>query len=149
MTGVEAVSNGVSAFREPRVRNAQRTLTVIVALLAALLAGIAYLCKAYHIAAMHQDEAGYQSVLSQLACAVVGRSGFYYIAIGSVLATLCLSANTSFVGFPRLSRLIAQDDFLPRSFATVGRRLVYSVGILFLAGEPGCCCSSFGASPIG
>src|SRR5689334_6452854 len=82
---------------------------------------------------MDQSQEGYQSVLSQLAGAVVGRGWFYYVAIGSVLSALCLSANTSFVDFPRLSRLIAQDDFLPRGFAVVGRRLVYSVGILFLA----------------
>src|SRR5215208_5515485 len=133
MTGVEAVSNGVGAFKEPKVKNALRTLSVIVVLLAALLGGIAYLARAYQIGAMHQDQPGYQSVLSQLTSAVVGRGWFYYITIGSVLATLCLSANTSFVDFPRLSRLIAQDDFLPRGFAIVGRRLVYSIGILFLA----------------
>jgi amino acid transporter len=133
MTGVEAVSNGVSAFREPKVRNAHRTLTVIVVVLAMLLGGIAYLTHAYQIGAMRQNEQGYQSILSQLTGAVVGRGWFYYIAIGSVIATLCLSANTSFVDFPRLSRLIAQDDFLPRAFAHVGRRLVYSGGIVFLA----------------
>lgn len=133
MTGVEAVSNGVSAFKKPTVRNAHWTLTVIVAVLAVLLGGIAYLAHAYQIGAMQQARPGYQSIISQLAGAVVGRGWFYYVTIGSVLATLCLSANTSFVDFPRLSRLIAQDDFLPRGFAIVGRRLVYSVGILFLA----------------
>jgi amino acid transporter len=133
MTGVEAVSNGVSAFREPRVRNAHRTLTIIVGVLALLLGGVAYLAHAYQIGAMRQDQEGYQSILSQITGAVVGRGSFYYVAIGSVLATLCLSANTSFVDFPRLSRLIAQHDFLPRGFAVAGRRLVYSGGILFLA----------------
>lgn len=133
MTGVEAVSNGVSAFREPRVHYARRTLTVIVLILAILLGGIAHLAQAYGVGAMRQDEPGYQSVLSQLAAAVVGRGWFYYVTIGSVLATLCLSANTSFVGFPRLCRMIAHDDFLPRGFTVVGRRLVYSVGIIFLA----------------
>src|SRR3954452_16403418 len=133
MTGVEAVGNGVSAFRRPAVKNAQLTLTVIVVALAVLLGGIAYVARVYQIGAMNQETPGYQSVLSQLAGAVVGRGWLYYITIASVLATLCLSANTSFVGFPRLSRLIAQDDFLPRGFAVVGRRLVYSVGILFLA----------------
>jgi len=133
MTGVEAVSNGVSAFRQPTVKNAHRTLTVIVAVLALLLGGIAYLARAYGVCAMEQDKPGYQSVLSQLTGAVAGRGWLYYAAIGSVLVTLCLSANTSFVGFPRLSRLIAQDGFLPRGFAVVGRRLVYSVGIVFLA----------------
>jgi amino acid transporter len=137
MTGVEAVSNGVSAFREPTVANARRTLTIIVVVLAILLGGIAYLAHAYQIGAMRQDQTGYQSVLSQLTGAVLGRGWLYYIAIGSVLATLCLSANTSFVGFPRLSRLIAEDGFLPRGFAVVGRRLVYSIGIVFLATAAG------------
>jgi amino acid transporter len=133
MTGVEAVSNGVSAFKEPTVQNAHRTLTLIVAILAVLLAAIAYLCHAYQIGATIQDQSGYQSVLSQLTGAVVGRGWFYYLTMGSVLMVLCLSANTSFVDFPRLCRLIATDDFLPRGFAAVGRRLVYSVGVLFLA----------------
>src|SRR5205085_7688535 len=91
-----------------------------------------------------QDEPGYQSVLSQLAQAVVGRGWFYYLTMASILCTLCLSANTSFVGFPRLSRLIAEDDFLPRGFAIVGRRLVYSVGILFLAVAAGLLLVVFG-----
>jgi amino acid transporter len=133
MTGVEAVSNGVSAFKEPRVVNAHRTLTAIVVILAILLGAIAYLARAYSIAAMDQDAAGYQSVLSQLIAAVVGRGWFYYVTIAGILAVLCLSANTSFVDFPRLCRLIAKDDFLPNYFAAIGRRLVYSTGVLFLA----------------
>ena len=107
MTGVEAVSNGVGAFREPAVEKAHRTLTVIVVSLGVLLAGIACLAHAYGIGAMDQTKPGYQSVLSQLAAAVVGRGVFYYVAIGSLLAVLRLSANTSFVGFPRLCRLVA------------------------------------------
>jgi amino acid transporter len=133
MTGVEAVSNGVSAFEEPRVKNAHRTLTAIVMILAVLLGGIAYLARAYQIAAMDQSVSGYQSVLSQIVAAVVGRNWLYYVTIGSVLTVLCLSANTSFVDFPRLCRLIAKDEFLPVYFASVGRRLVYSTGVLFLA----------------
>ena len=133
MTGVEAVSNGVSAFREPAVMYARRTLTAIIALLAVLLAGIAYLCRAYDIGATQPGEAGYQSILSQLVAAVVGRGVFYYITIGSVLAVLALSANTGFADFPRLCRVIAQDGFLPNAFAHRGRRLVYSHGILVLA----------------
>ena len=77
---------------------------------------------------MDQDKPGYQSVISQMLGAVVGRNWFYYVTIGSVLSVLCMSANTSFVDFPRLCRLIAAHDFLPRGFAIVGRRLVYSVG---------------------
>jgi amino acid transporter len=133
MTGVEAVSNGVSAFREPAVTHARRTLTAIIVLLAVLLAGIAYLCWAYRIGATEPGQAGYDSILSQLTAAVVGRGWFYYVTIGSVLSVLALSANTGFADFPRLCRVIAQDGFLPNSFAHRGRRLVYSRGILVLA----------------
>jgi amino acid transporter len=133
MTGVEAVSNGVSAFREPGVANARRTLTAIILLLAAMLAGIAYLSWAYGIGATEPGEAGYDSILSQLTAAVVGRGWFYYVTIGSVLSVLALSANTGFADFPRLCRVIALDGFLPHSFAHRGRRLVYSRGILVLA----------------
>ena len=134
MTGVEAVSNGVSVFAEPAVPRAQRTLTVIVVILGILLAGIAYLGKAYGIGATDPDKAGYQSVISQLVSAVIGRGFCYYVTIGSVLTVLALSANTSFADFPRLCHLIAEDDFLPHAFAHKGRRLVYSLGITILAG---------------
>ncbi|MGE5755617.1 MAG: APC family permease [Planctomycetaceae bacterium] len=144
MTGVEAVSNGIGAFREPAVANARRTLTAIVGTLGLLLGGIAYLCHAYGIGAMDQSRPGYQSVLSQLVAAVFGRGIFYYVSIGSLLAVLCLSANTSFVDFPRLCRLIALDGFLPRAFTTVGRRLVYSVGIAFLTVTAGLLLAVFG-----
>jgi amino acid transporter len=134
MTGVEAVSNGVSAFREPAVRNARRTLSAIIGILVVLLAGIAYLAQTYHIGATEPGVEGYQSVLSQLVAAVVGTGPFYYVCIGSILAVLALSANTGFADFPRLCRLIAQDGFLPRVFASRGRRLVYSLGIYVLTG---------------
>jgi amino acid transporter len=134
MTGVEAVSNGVSAFRDPPVANARRTLTSIIVLLAVMLAGIAYLSGTYRIVATEPGESGYESILSELTAAVVGRGWFYYVTIGSVLSVLALSANTGFADFPRLCRVIAQDGFLPHSFAHRGRRLVYSQGILLLAG---------------
>jgi amino acid transporter len=133
MTGVEAVSNGVGAFRDPPVHHARRTLTAIIAILALMLAGIAYLCRVYRIGATEPGRPGYESVLSQLVAAVVGEGVFYYITLGSVLAVLALSANTGFADFPRLCRVIAQDGFLPNAFAHRGRRLVYSHGILVLA----------------
>jgi hypothetical protein len=133
MSGGEAVSNGVSAFREPGVAYARRTLSAIIILLAVMLAGIAYLCWAYGIGATEPGQAGYESTLSLLTAAVVGRGWFYYVTIGSVLSVVALSANTGFADFPRLCRLIAQDGFLPNSFAHRGRRLVYSRGILVLA----------------
>ena len=144
MTGVEAVSNGVNAFREPPVKNARRTLATIVVILGLLLALIAYLAQAYRVGAMDQTQPNYQSVLSQLAGAIAGRGVIYFVAIGSLLAVLCLSANTSFVGFPRLCRLVAQDEYLPRAFAMPGRRLVYSVGILWLALTAGSLITVFG-----
>jgi amino acid transporter len=133
MTGVEAVSNGVKYFKQPTVPNARRTLTAIVAILGLLLGGVAYLARAYHIGAMDQEKPGYQSVLSQLVGAVVGRGVIYYVTLASILTVLALSANTSFADFPRLCRIISEDGFLPRSFGTVGRRLVYSNGIVVLA----------------
>ncbi len=133
MTGVEAVSNGVGAFREPTVPRAQRTLTTIIALLALMLGGIAYLCQAYGIGATEPGRPGYESVLSQLVAAVVGKGLIYQATIGSVLVVLALSANTGFADFPRLCRVIAQDGYLPSGFAHRGRRLVYSQGIILLA----------------
>jgi amino acid transporter len=132
MTGVEAVSNGVKAFQEPVVKTAQRTLTVIIVVLAVMLAGIAFLAHVYHVAAT-PDGPGYQSVLSQIVAAVAGRSIFYYVSIASILAVLALSANTAFADFPRLCRLVAEDGYLPYPFVQRGRRLVYSQGIYALA----------------
>ena len=133
LTGVEAVSNGVRAFREPAVKNAQRTLTVIIIILAALLGGISYLVKAYGIVATDPGQPGYQSVLSMLLSAVFGKGVFYYLTIASILLVLSLSANTAFADFPRLCRAIAQNNYLPHAFAYRGRRLVYTYGIAVLA----------------
>lgn len=144
MTGVEAVSNGVGAFAKPAVANAQKTLTAIAVILAVLLAGNAFLSRAYSIGATNPEGQGYQSVLSQLVGAVVGRGVLYYITIGSVLAVLALSANTSFAGFPRLCHQIAHDGFLPHAFMIRGRRLVYSIGLILLAILSGLLLVAFG-----
>jgi len=132
MTGVEAVSNGVMAFREPTRKNAKVTLTIIIVLLGVLLGGIAMLCRAYRVAATVPGSPGYQSVLSMLTRAVMGNGWFYYLTIGSVLVVLALSANTAFADFPRLTRAIALDDYMPRIFLLRGRRLLYSWGIYVL-----------------
>ncbi len=133
MTGVEAVSNGVQAFRAPVVPAARRTLTVIIVTLMALMLGIAYLAHAYHIGATEPGTSNYQNVLSQLIGAVAGRGIFYSVSMASILLVLCLSANTSFADFPRLCRAVAEDGYLPISFSNQGRRLVYSEGIWLLA----------------
>ena len=134
MTGVEAVSNGTDAFREPRVANAHLTLAVIVVTLGILLASsiVAYLAMAYGIMAMDQTQPGYQSVLSQIVGAVAGRGVFYYVAIGSALCILCLSANTAFVGFPRSvpDRGAGRDFYRGRSRSSDGAspiRSAYSI----------------------
>jgi len=132
MTGVEAVSNGVMAFREDTRKNAKLTLTIIIVLLALLLGGIAFLCRAYSVAATNPEGPGYESVLSMLTRAVMGHGLFYYITIGSVLLVLALSANTAFADFPRLTRAIAIDDYMPHVFLLRGRRLLYSWGIYVL-----------------
>src|SRR6202034_1604531 len=98
MTGVEAVSS------EPRVKRAQRTLTIIIGILMVLLFGIAYLAKTYQVMPMDPDANGYQSLLSLLVTVVFGRGWFYYLTMGSVLLALALSANTAFADFPRLTR---------------------------------------------
>jgi amino acid transporter len=134
MTGVEAVSNGVNAFRDPTQKNAKRTLSIIIVLLMAFLAGIALLCHAYEIGATDPGASGYQSILSQLTAAVMGRGWFYYLTIGSILAVLSLSANTSYADFPRLTRAIALHDYLPHVFMIRGRRLLYSHGVYALVG---------------
>jgi len=133
LTGVEAVSNGVKAFRDPGVKNAQRTLTIVILILAVLLAGISYLAKSYGITATDPSKAGYQSLLSLIVMAVFGRGAFYYVTIASILLVLSLSANTAFADFPRLCRSIALDNYLPHVFAFRGRRLVYTYGIIILA----------------
>jgi amino acid transporter len=133
LTGVEAVSNGVQAFKKPVVPAARATLTAIIAILIVLLGGIAVLLRYYGIMATDPGQAGYQSVLSLLTAAVTGKGIFYDVTMFSVLLVLCLSANTSFADFPRLCRVVARDDYLPHSLTARGRRLVYSQGIWALA----------------
>lgn len=133
MTGVEAVSNGVMAFREPTDKYARLTLTIIIAILMVMLGGIAYLCPIYGVAATAPGQRGYQSVLSQLIAAITGRGAFYWTSIISILIVLALSANTAFADFPRLARAIARNQFLPQSFTLRGRRLVFTPGVYALA----------------
>lgn len=132
LTGIEAVSNGVTAFRDPRCANAKKTLTVIICILTILLAGIAVLCRLYNIGAVSADSPHYQSVISELTAAVMGRGVFYYVTIAGILIALSLSANTAFADFPRLTRAIANNKYLPGVFIIRGRRLLYSHGIYAL-----------------
>jgi len=144
MTGVEAVSNGVPAFRKPRSANARKTLALIISALVVLVGGVAFLCRAYGITATEPGKSGYQSILSQVVGAVAGRGVFYSVTMAAVVAVLALSANTSFADFPRLCRILAADRFLPEPFVHRGRRLAFSRGILVLAGLAAALLIAFG-----
>jgi amino acid transporter len=129
LTGVEAISNGVTAFKEPRSRNAGITLLWMSAILGTLFLSITFL--ALPIDAIPSEE---ETLISQLARTVYQGRGLLYL--GTITATtliLIMAANTSFAGFPRLSALLAADGFLPRQFTYQGSRLVYSRGIMALA----------------
>jgi amino acid transporter len=132
MTGVEAVSNGVQAFRPPESRNASITLVWMAAILGALFLGVSYLSRAYGVYPNPFDHSE-PTVVSLITAAVVGRGWFFYLIQYSTMTILVLAANTAFAGFPRLGSLLAQDKFLPRQLANIGDRLVYSNGIVMLA----------------
>jgi amino acid transporter len=129
LTGVEAISNGITAFREPRSRNAAITLIWMSTILGVLFLGITFLSG--QIGAMPSE---HETVISQLSRTVLGgRTPLYLAVIAATMIILAMAANTSFAGFPRLSALLATDGFLPRQLAFRGSRLVYSRGIVALA----------------
>lgn len=129
LTGIEVIANGITAFKEPRSKNAAITLTWMSGLLAFLFLGISFLAS--QIGAIPSEV---ETVISQLGRTVYGGQGFFYYAV--ILLTtiiLFLAVNTAYAGFPRLSALMAQDGFLPRQLTYRGSRLVYSRGIIALA----------------
>jgi amino acid transporter len=132
LTGVEAIANGVSAFKRPQAKNAARTLGVLGVVAITMFMGVSYL--AVHL---HTRPSSTDSVVSQVARAVfpVGSAGawMYWVVQIFTFAVLILAANTSFQGFPRLSALLAHDRFIARQFTNLGDRLVYSNGVLVLA----------------
>ncbi|HVS80746.1 MAG TPA: APC family permease, partial [Pyrinomonadaceae bacterium] len=130
LTGIEAISNGIPAFKQPESDNAAKTLTWMAALLATMFIGTSVMAYLYHI---HPHE--HETVISQFGRIIfTGYLGwFYYLVQITTAAILVLAANTSFADFPRLSSLLARDRFLPRQFANRGDRLVFSNGIVLLA----------------
>ena len=129
MTGTEAISNGITAFKEPRSRNAGITLIWMAFILGSLLLGITFL--AAHIQAVPSES---ETVISQITRTAFGGRGLpYVLTISATSLILILAANTSFADFPRLSAILATDGFLPRQLAYRGSRLVYSRGIIALA----------------
>ena len=134
LTGVEAISNGVTAFKDPVSDNAAKTMTTMVILLGAMFLGITYLSNHYHLA--HNEDMT-ESLLSMLGHKIYGTSGFgkalYLTQQFFTTAILALAANTSYADFPRLAALHARDGFLPRQFTSQGDRLVFSNGIIILS----------------
>jgi hypothetical protein len=129
LTGVEAISNGITAFKEPRSRNAGITLIWMSIILGTLFLSISYLTA--HIGAVYSHD---ETIISQLARTVYnGRGSLYLAMIGATTVILIMAANTAFADFPRLGALAAADGFLPRQLTFRGSRLVYSNGIVTLA----------------
>ncbi len=129
LTGVEAVSDGVPAFKPPEAHNARVVLTWLGVILIVLFLGITFLSYDFGIIPRHDE-----TVVSQLARHVFGGGPFYYVIQAGTMLILLLAANTSFADFPRLSFFLARDRFIPRQFATQGDRLVFSNGIVILGG---------------
>jgi hypothetical protein len=142
LTGVEAISNGVTAFREPAADNAAKTMIWMVGLLLTMFLGITFLANHYGVVYQHNADPTVvqETLLSQLARQILGQAGvvtgaaklFYYAVQGFTFAILVVAANTAFTGFPLLAALMAKDGYLPRQFASQGDRLVFSNGILIL-----------------
>lgn len=130
LTGTEAISNGIPAFKQPESKNAATTLGWMAALLATMFIGTSIMAYLYRV---HPSEN--ETVISQFARIIFtgGMGWFYYIIQGTTALILVLAANTSFADFPRLASLLARDRFLPRQFATRGDKLVFSNGIIILA----------------
>jgi amino acid transporter len=153
LTGVEAISNGVPAFKKPKSKNAATTLLLLGVLAITMLTGIVLLSRLTHVQIVDPNyklPAGYsqQPVIPQLAKAVFG--GFqvaFYLVIATTALILVLAANTAFNGFPVLGSILAQDRYLPRQLHTRGDRLAFSNGILFLAIFAAVLIAAFRASP--
>ena len=129
LTGTEAISTGIPAFKPPESRNAAITLGWMAVILASTFLGITVLASGLGVVPNEEE-----TVVSQIARGLFGTGLFYYLVQASTALILVLAANTSFAGFPRLSSLLARDRYAPRQFATQGDRLVFSNGILILAG---------------
>ncbi len=132
LTGVEAISNGVPAFKPPEAKNAAKTLTAMAGLLITLFLGVTFLSRQYGIL---PNEITHETLISQLGRAIFGSDTFFYYALqAATTLILVLAANTSFADFPRLSSILARDRYMPHQFSYLGDRLAFSYGIIVLAG---------------
>ncbi len=134
MTGTEAVADGVQAFQAPEAKNAASTLVYMAVILGSLFLGISYLAGVYHAIPGTGGHGGEETVLSQIASGIFGRTWFYYAIQAATATILILAANTAYQDFPRLSSILARDRFAPRQMMNIGDRLVFTNGILLLSG---------------
>lgn len=132
LTGVEAISDGVPAFKPPEWQNARKTLTIMIVILALTFSGITFLAYQLGASPMEAEADGYQTVVSQIARSVFGDNIVYLIIQFATTGILVLAANTAYSDFPRLSYFVARDGFMPRQFTFRGDRLAFSTGILTL-----------------
>lgn len=146
LTGVEAISNGVPAFRYPQARNAATTLAVMGALAVTMFVGISFLATATGVV---PTEGAERTVIAEIALAVIGDGPAFFLIQFVTAAILFLAANTAYADFPRLASILAADRYLPRQLVSRGDRLVFSNGILLLAAASGGLLVAFGASVTG
>lgn len=135
LTGVEAIADGVQAFRPPEAKNATRTLLLMGAILLLMFLGTSWVAQHYqpYITPMAESQSGYKTILAQIALLIYGKGWFFYTLQIATALILVLAANTAFADFPRLSSFIARDGYLPRQLASVGDRLVFQNGIVLLS----------------
>ena len=141
LTGIEAISDGVPVFKVPESDNAGKTLVIMITILVAMFVGITFLSRQFALVPKEGD-----TIISQLARSVFGGGPLYYVVQAATALILFLAANTSYADFPRLSRWLAEDRFLPQQLANLGDRLVYSNGIALLGGLASLLIVLFGAS---
>jgi amino acid transporter len=128
LTGIEAISNGVKAFKEPAADNANKTMILMGIILATIFLGVTVLAYAFQLLPTHHE-----TTVSQVGRAVFGNGSFLYVLLQIITAVILIfAANTSYSGFPRLASILAHDGYLPRQFKNLGDRLVFTNGIIFL-----------------
>ncbi len=133
LTGVEAIADGVQAFKPPEARNASLTLVAMAAILLSMFLGLSWTAQHFGVVPLAESTQGYKTVVAQIALQVFGQGYFFYALQIATALILILAANTAFADFPRLSSFIARDNFLPRQLASVGDRLVFQNGIILLS----------------
>lgn len=133
LTGIEAIADGVGAFKEPAAKNASQTLMMLGVILATLFIGVSWLAVQFKVVPMEVGSEGFKTVLAQISEQIFGNGAMFYSLQIGTMAILILAANTAYADFPRLCSFIAKDGFLPRQLSNLGDRLVFQNGIILLS----------------